>query len=286
MGALPGTAGGATLCHMQTGTLIDAYDSQLRGAAEMADAPDVLRLGPLLAGVFPARRRAFVSSAPFSMGGAELDDLIAEVIATCEADPRVDHISWKTRSHDPLPRLLSRLQHHGFALGEPETVMVGQADAVAAALAGQEPLRGYAVERAATEAQLREAEHLAGRVFEDSPERIRLQQDQLVERWQSAPETFEMWAVRDGDGQVVCSGRLEFPDRTDFAGLWGGACLDEHRGRGLYRALVDQRARSARDRGRSLLHVDCSEYSRPILQRVGLVPVTTVRSATRTCGSP
>ena len=187
MGALTGTAGGATLCHMQTGTLLDAYDSQLRGAAEMADAPDVLRLGPLLAGVFPARRRAFVSSAPFSMGGAELDDLIAEVIATCEADPRVDHISWKTRSHDPLPRLLSRLQHHGFALGEPETVIVGEADAVAAALAGQEPLRGYAVERAATEAQLREAEHLAGRVFEDSPERIRLQQDQLVERWQSAP---------------------------------------------------------------------------------------------------
>lgn len=271
------------LSHMQPQTLLAAYDSQLRGAAEVADAPVVVKIGPVLAAVFPERHRAFVTHAPFPTAESELDDLIASVVSKFASDSRVDHISWKTRAHDRLPSLVATLQHHGFALGEPETVMAGEADVLISAAAGPEQLRGYTVERAVTEASLREAENLAGRVFGDSPERMRLQEDELVERWRSAPESFEMWVVRDEDGHVVCSGRSEFPERTDFAGLWGGACLGGHRGRGLYRALVVQRARSARHRGRTLIHVDCSEYSRPSLERAGLLPLTTVRSATRAC---
>ncbi|WP_158591157.1 GNAT family N-acetyltransferase, partial [Kocuria tytonis] len=269
---------------LQGGVLLDVLAVFVqRGAAEMADAPEVAHVGPLLAAVFPARRRGFVTYAPFSMGESELDDLIARVVSRFTADPRVDHVAWKTRSHDHLPFLVDKLQHHGFVLEEPETVMAGEADVLISAAAGPEQLRGYTVERAVTEASLREAENLAGRVFGDSLERIRLQEDELVERWRSAPESFEMWVVRDEDGHVACSGRSEFPERTDFAGLWGGACLEGHRGCGLYRALVVQRARSARHRGRTLIHVDCSEYSRPILERAGLLPITTVRSATRAC---
>ena len=271
------------LSHMQPQTLLAAYDVQLRGAAEVADAPDVVHIGPVLAGVFPARRRAFVTCAPFSMADSELDDLVTDVVSRFVRDSRVDHVSWKIRSHDRLPSLLDTLQRHGFVLGEPETVMVGEADVLVSGTVAPETPCGYTVERAVTEASLREAEHLAGRVFRDSPERIRIQEDELVEQWRSAPESLEMWVVRDEGGHVVCSGRSEFPEGTDFAGLWGGACLEGHRGRGLYRALVAQRARSARDRGRALIHVDCSEYSRPILERAGLLPLTTVRSATRAC---
>ena len=138
---------------------------------------------------------------------------------------------------------------------------------------------GYSAEHAVTEQALRDAESLAGRVFGDSPQQIREQEDELVQRWRDAPDSFEMWTVRDEKGDVVCSGRVDVVDATDFAGLWGGACDPAHRGRGLYRDLVAQRARLAQARGKHLIQVDCSEDSRPILERAGLTPITTVTAA-------
>ncbi|WP_413455069.1 hypothetical protein ACLQ8T_14510 [Glutamicibacter sp. FR1] len=51
--------------------------------------------------------------------------------------------------------------------------------------------------------------------------------------------------------------------------------LPEYRGRGVYRALVGARARSAIAMGRKYVHSDSTEYSRPILERQGLVKVST-----------
>ncbi|HEY3017227.1 MAG TPA: GNAT family N-acetyltransferase, partial [Gaiellaceae bacterium] len=49
----------------------------------------------------------------------------------------------------------------------------------------------------------------------------------------------------------------------------------EWRRRGIYRALVAYRARLAERRGRRYLQVDASDESRPILERLGFVAVTT-----------
>ena len=84
----------------------------------------------------------------------------------------------------------------------------------------------------------------------------------------------ETWAAVV-DGRVVCAGRFEVVDGTDVAGLWGGACRPDWRGRGLYRALTAARARSAMARGVRFLHSDCTAMSRPILERSGLVAITT-----------
>ena len=62
---------------------------------------------------------------------------------------------------------------------------------------------------------------------------------------------------------------------AEFAGLWGGATRPEWRGRGIYRALTAARARSALRAGKTLIHSDSTEYSRPILERSGLVRVST-----------
>lgn len=272
------TVRGDRLPRMSPDHLLAMYDSQLRGTAEMADAPEVTTIGPLLAATFPARRRAFVTYPPFSMDGPELDHLIETVVARYSADPRVDSIKWKTRDHDPLPHLLDRLRHHGFTVDGSETVLAGDVDAAIVADPGVPP--HYSVEQSVTEGAIRQAENLAGRVFQDPPELIRQQGDELIERWHSAPESFEMWAVRDDEGRVVCSGRIDFIDGTDFAGLWGGACDGDHRGRGLYRTLVAQRARRAQARGKRFIQVDCTEYSRPILERAGLTPITSVTAAT------
>lgn len=46
-------------------------------------------------------------------------------------------------------------------------------------------------------------------------------------------------------------------------------------GRGIYRALVAHRARIAAERGYRYLQVDASSESRPILHRLGFVPLST-----------
>jgi len=84
----------------------------------------------------------------------------------------------------------------------------------------------------------------------------------------------ELW-VAEADGLMVSAGRLEPVAHTEVAGIWGGSTLPAWRGRGIYRALTAARARSALRMGRTILHSDSTEFSRPILERSGLVKVST-----------
>jgi GNAT superfamily N-acetyltransferase len=51
--------------------------------------------------------------------------------------------------------------------------------------------------------------------------------------------------------------------------------LPEFRGRGLYKATVARRAELARERGYRWLYVDALPTSRPILECLGFVKLTT-----------
>jgi N-acetylglutamate synthase-like GNAT family acetyltransferase len=84
----------------------------------------------------------------------------------------------------------------------------------------------------------------------------------------------ELW-VAENQGRIIGAGRLEPVRESQFAGIWGGATRPEWRGQGIYRALTAARARSALEAGKSLLHSDSTEYSRPILERSGMVRVST-----------
>jgi hypothetical protein len=68
---------------------------------------------------------------------------------------------------------------------------------------------------------------------------------------------------------------VRFEHGTDFATLWGGATLPGWRRRGIYRATVAYRANLAAERGFRFMTVDASADSRPILERLGFVAVTT-----------
>jgi GNAT superfamily N-acetyltransferase len=68
---------------------------------------------------------------------------------------------------------------------------------------------------------------------------------------------------------------VRFQRGTEVATLWGGSTLPAWRGRGIYRATVAYRANLARERGLRFMEVDASSDSRPILERLGFVPVTT-----------
>jgi GNAT superfamily N-acetyltransferase len=70
-------------------------------------------------------------------------------------------------------------------------------------------------------------------------------------------------------GEPVASGRLEAPKDCPFAGLNDGGVVPEFRGRGLYRALVADRAAEAVRRGARYLVVNAWEMSKPTLERLG-----------------
>jgi GNAT superfamily N-acetyltransferase len=91
---------------------------------------------------------------------------------------------------------------------------------------------------------------------------------------QSRPIPVQAVVATAGD-VAISAGRVDFPDGSDFASLWGGGTLPAWRGRGVFRSLVAYRARLARERGYRYLQVDASPDSRPILQRLGFTELAT-----------
>ena len=88
------------------------------------------------------------------------------------------------------------------------------------------------------------------------------------------PDALAIVVAETGDS-VVSAGWVRFIEGSGFATLWGGGTLPAWRSRGIYRALVAYRANLAAARGFAYLQVDASDESRPILERLGFVAVTT-----------
>ncbi|MFE0517291.1 GNAT family N-acetyltransferase, partial [Streptomyces sp. NPDC058964] len=96
----------------------------------------------------------------------------------------------------------------------------------------------------------------------------------LLARLAADPGTIVAVVALAGD-EPVSAARLEPVPGTRFAGLWGGGTVEEWRGRGIYRALVAQRARAAASLGYRYLQVDAVARSRPILERLGFHSLST-----------
>lgn len=248
--------------------LLRVYDEQLRADREVDGALRTTRIGPLVVAVFRGGR-GFVGYR--DLGGADAETIrgwVGEASEHLRADPEVTGAEWKTRGHDDAPGLHEALVDHGFAAGETESVMMGPA----AGLALDVPLPdGVTLRRVTAEADVRATSAMADRVFGD-PESDQRAED-LLDRLARDPDV-EIWVAEAG-AEIVSTGRLEPVPGTEVAGIWGGATLPQWRGRGIYRALTAERARSALRLGRRYLQSDSTEFSRPILERSGLVRVTT-----------
>ncbi len=242
--------------------LLAAYDAQLRGESEVRTASSWDHVGPLWRARF--EQRGFVTYE--SLAGYDLVRLVTATVEHFAHETDVESFEWKTRGHDELPGMHEVLVGAGFIAEEVETVMMGEA----ALLAAEVPVpAGVAVVDISSDLErLRAAAVLCREVFGRGPG-----PESVTVHDPTGPQ--ETWAVVTDSGEVVCTGRFEMVLGTDVAGLWGGACHADWRGRGLYRAVTAARARSAMARGVRLLHSDCTAMSRPILERSGLVAVTT-----------
>lgn len=248
--------------------LLAAYDERLREEGEVVGALSHERHGPVLWARF--HHGGFVTYRDLGgLVGADLDRLVADTVAHFRDDTDVASFEWKSRGHDAPADLGERLQAHGLAPEEVETVMLGEASRLTADV----PLpNGVTLRRLGDAGDLREdlSRMLAFQEGVFGGGRGPGVEDALADLAGGS----EYW-VAEAEGRVVCAGRLTVVPGTGVAGIWGGGTDPAWRGRGIYRALVAARARAALDRGVTLLHSDCTAMSRPILERSGLVAVTT-----------
>jgi GNAT superfamily N-acetyltransferase len=256
---------------MDAAELLDAYDSQLREDAEVGRAVTVQRHPPLIWAVFGDGGMVTYRTLA-GTDGEDLDALIEASLAHFRDGTDVRTAEWKTRGHDAPADLGAHLAAAGFVAGDVETVMIGRA----ADLAVEVEIPGdVTIRRVEVGPQLRDEvarahamqTHVFGGPGGQDPTRVA---DQIA----ADPGNLQLWVAESG-GQVVAAGSLDVVRGTEFAGLWGGAVLAEWRGRGIYRALVAARARAAVELGVRFLNSDCTAMSRPILERSGLIAVTT-----------
>ena len=245
-----------------------AYDAQLRTDAETPGALRVDRLGPLRLVTF-AGGRGFVTYEHLAgADGETIAGWVRQAVEHYRRDPATTRVEWKTRGHDHAPGLHESLIRFGFEPEETESIMVGRADLLDVDV----PLPdGVRLRRVTREADVRamtamqDADFGAGVPGETV--------DALLRRL-TLGDGMQLW-VAEAAGAIVGAGRLEPVAGSDFAGIWGGAVLPGWRGRGVYRALTAVRARSALALGKTLVHSDSTAFSRPILERSGLVAVST-----------
>ena len=248
--------------------LLEAYDAQLRDVAEVSSALTWERQGPVIWATFRGGRGFVTYRSLDGYRGSRLEALVAATVQHFADDPQVSSFEWKTRGHDGVRELHEILLAHGFVAGEPESVMIGRAEDLAVDVPVPD---GVTIRRIHESADVRRMLAMQDEVFGRTSPGM---EEELLTRLASGADDVELW-VAEAEGQVVCAGRLEPVEGSDFAGIWGGATHLGWRRRGIYRALTAERARSALRRGKTFINSDSTEYSRPILERSGFVKVTT-----------
>jgi GNAT superfamily N-acetyltransferase len=248
--------------------LLSAYDAQLRDLV-----PDPLPAGMIVERDGPILRflhlggRGFVTYRDLGgLEGAELDQLIARQVRLFAE--RGSRFEWKLRGHDRPADLPERLRAAGLVPEDEETIEIAPVSLVA----GPPRLpEGVALREAAGRRDLERIEAMEKTVFGTDHGPLA---DVLEAERDADPDGITIVLAEAGEA-VVCAGWIRFEGGTDFATLWGGGTLPAWRHRGVYRAMVACRANLAARRGFRLLQTDASSASRPILEALGFIPVTT-----------
>lgn len=248
--------------------LLAAYDSQLRGRipTRLPEGMSVERDGPLVR-YLGSKPDGFVGYRDLgSLQGADLDHLIARQVRTFAK--RGETFEWKFHAHDRPADLEHHLQAAGFVPGDVETVVIAS---VADLRAEPQLPEGVRLREVSERADLNRIAAMEQEVWQE--DHTWLAETLEAER-RCDPDAIRIVVAEAGDA-VVCAAWVRFEEGTEFATLWGGATLPAWRGRGIYRATVAHRATLAAQRGFRYVEVDASDESRPILERLGFVAVTT-----------
>lgn len=248
--------------------LLAVYDDHLRTwmPDPLPAGTVVERDGPVIRVIEPGQR-GFVGYRDLDgLAPAEIDALIAGQRDFFAA--RGEAVEWKLHGHDRPQDLPERLRAAGFEPEEQETVVIGRAEPLAAAATVPDGVR---LREVTEPADLDRIVAMEEAVWDEDKSYLGIG---LAGEIAADPDAITI-VVALADDTVVSAGWVRYVRGTSFATLWGGSTLPAYRGRGIYTALVRYRAARALERGFELLEVDASDESRPILERLGFVAVTT-----------
>jgi GNAT superfamily N-acetyltransferase len=250
--------------------LLAAHDAQLRAhvPTRLPDGESVDLVGPLVRFSGGFGRGWVLYRDLDGIEGDALDELIAAQVAYFAE--RGQRFEWKTYAHDRPADLAERLLAAGFVAEEPETVVIATVDGIA----GDPQLPdGVRLRDITARADLEKIDGLEAAVWGEDEDEAGYA-DFLESELAVDPDALAVVVAEAGD-TVVSAAWVRFLEGTEFACFFGGATLEEWRGRGIYRATVTHRANLAAARGCRYLQTDASDDSRPILERLGFVAVTT-----------
>lgn len=200
------------------------------------------------------------------LGGADVDAVIVKEQAYFGP---LGEVEWKVYAHDWPADLRDRLADHGFEIGEPEAIMVLDLEEASS----REPVHLSAdvvVRQLEAASQLADVQRVEEAVWEED---FSWMSETLAADF-AVPDYLSVY-VAYVDEQPACAGWIVFHPNSQFASLWGGSTVPEHRGRGLYTTLLAMRVQEAAARGYRFLTIDASPMSQPIAARRGFRLLTT-----------
>jgi GNAT superfamily N-acetyltransferase len=241
--------------------ILSLYDADIRSDPPPDDGIRFERIGGVVRGTGHYNLIFFAD-----LTEASADAAISEQVAYFN-NPRAE-LQWKVFGHDHPSDIGRRLASAGFELDPPETFMVL---ALANYAISHTMPGGVEIRRVSDTAGLRDFVAVGENAFGRN------------ESWRFdaygprlADPTLGIF-VAYAEGRPVCAGRLELPKARIFCGIWGGGTVPAFRSRGIYTGLVHARAKEAARLGYRYLTVDARDTSRLILERLGFVPLTSIR---------
>jgi GNAT superfamily N-acetyltransferase len=243
--------------------ILARYDSEMRWAPPPVPRHRILREDGLI--VLLGEQRTMVWG---EIDPARAPSLVSRWATESRAGGR--ELEWKLYGHDRPAGLSAILESQGF---QPQPLEILMAFDLRGPGSPTSPPPGVEIRRAVDRQGVEDAVAVEAQVSEGGGAGVR---ELMAGRWKD-PEVVLLVAYR---GAVpVGSGRVELPLSRSFASLWGGGTVPAERGIGIYRSLVDARAQIARARGFETLTVDArDDTSRPILERIGFVPLTRIEA--------
>jgi GNAT superfamily N-acetyltransferase len=230
------------------------------------DYPDIRREedGSVIRYIDLAGGRGFVIYSRLDEGNVEA--AITAQIARFQAIPQ--DFEWKAYDYDTPPDLIERLRRRGFEIEEPEALLVLDLTARPAALERPAP---PSVVRITDPEDIDQVVALENTVWGTDHHDLG---EQLKRDLREHPEMLSVFLAYEGR-EPVSAAWIYFHAGSSFASLWGGSTLAQFRSRGHYSRLLAARAQEAAARGFTLLTVDASPMSRPILEKHGFQNLAT-----------
>lgn len=196
---------------------------------------------------------------------ADVPPALAEIRALLRSRGR-EGAEWELGESSTPPDLVERLITLGLGRDEDEPVATG----MVLRATGPTPPHDVAARPAASVEELVAARRVQHAAFGDPrPVSLELAATDFAREGVDG-STFVAFL----DSRLVAAGYAAYTPWGSI--LFGGATLPEARGRGAYRALVAARAAEAEARGAPAVVTHAGRMSRPILERLGFVPVSRI----------